>query len=100
MKEVVGKFLNFYEEPYFPFTSVTDVVSSVNLTSVSSIDGWRFLQQKRLATDFAWDIVQAANRVNYASDLSEIHGVETMVSMATEGAVSVDGGNWQMFSGM
>lgn len=44
--------------------------------------------------------MQPATRVNYASNLAYIHGVEAMVSFATEGAVSVSGGNWQIFDNM
>jgi prenylcysteine oxidase/farnesylcysteine lyase len=38
--------------------------------------------------------------VNYASNLPFIHGLETMVCMATNGAVQVEGGNWQIFARM
>jgi prenylcysteine oxidase/farnesylcysteine lyase len=38
--------------------------------------------------------------VNYASNLGLIHGLETMVCMATNGAVAVEGGNWQIFAHM
>lgn len=100
VKDVVGKFLNLYEAPHFPFSSLTYAVNALNLTPVTSIDGWHFLQQNHLAGDFAWEVIQAANRVNYASNLLEIHGVEAMVSMATDGAVSVNGGNFQIFAGM
>lgn len=44
--------------------------------------------------------MQPATRVNYASNLAYIHGLEAMVSFATEGAVSVSGGNWQIFDNM
>jgi prenylcysteine oxidase/farnesylcysteine lyase len=38
--------------------------------------------------------------VNYGQNLGVIHGLETMVCMAIEGAMSVKGGNWQIFDGM
>jgi prenylcysteine oxidase/farnesylcysteine lyase len=38
--------------------------------------------------------------VNYAQNLPLIHGVETMVCMATSGATSIAGGNWQIFASM
>jgi prenylcysteine oxidase/farnesylcysteine lyase len=41
-----------------------------------------------------------STRVNYASNLPLIHGVETMVCMATSGATSIEGGNWQIFASM
>ena len=98
VKDVVTKFLHMYQAPYFPFLSVTRVVDQVNLTSVTAQSGWSFLEENKLTGPFAWELMQAATRVNYASDLKDIHGVESMVSMATDGAVQVDGGNWQIFA--
>lgn len=41
-----------------------------------------------------------STRVNYASNLAYIHGLETMVCMATSGAMQIDGGNWRIFAAM
>lgn len=41
-----------------------------------------------------------STRVNYASNLAYIHGLETMVCMATNGAMQIDGGNWRIFASM
>jgi prenylcysteine oxidase / farnesylcysteine lyase len=49
---------------------------------------------------FSHDIIQAATRVNYASNLAYIHGLEAMVSMAPDNAMAVVGGNWQIFDRM
>jgi prenylcysteine oxidase/farnesylcysteine lyase len=38
--------------------------------------------------------------VNYGQNLNLIHGLETMVCMAIEGAMQIEGGNWRIFSGM
>jgi prenylcysteine oxidase/farnesylcysteine lyase len=49
---------------------------------------------------FTTDIIQASTRVNYGQNLGTIHGLETMVCMAIEGAMQIEGGNWQIFDGM
>lgn len=46
------------------------------------------------------EFIQALTRVNYASNLAHIHGLETMVSTAPEGAMAVVGGNWRIFERM
>lgn len=46
------------------------------------------------------EFIQALTRVNYASNLAHIHGLETMVSIAPEGAMAVVGGNWRIFDHM
>jgi prenylcysteine oxidase/farnesylcysteine lyase len=54
----------------------------------------------QIGAPFSTDIIQASTRVNYGSNLATIHGLETMVCMAIEGAMSVEGGNWQIFNSM
>jgi prenylcysteine oxidase/farnesylcysteine lyase len=43
---------------------------------------------------------ECSTRVNYASNLGYIHGLETMVCMATNGAMQIEGGNWRIFASM
>ncbi|KAJ1325903.1 prenylcysteine oxidase [Microdochium nivale] len=100
VKEVVGTFLQLYEAPYFPFRSLSTRVFELGLAKITGLTGEQFLAEHNLNGAFARDIVQASTRVNYASNLAYIHGLGAMVSMAPEGAVSVAGGNWQMFARM
>ncbi|KAF2399849.1 Prenylcysteine oxidase [Trichodelitschia bisporula] len=100
MKDVVGRFLKMYEEPYFPFASLTQVAYELGLTAVTAATGEEYLRENGIGDLFAQEIIQASTRVNYAQNLPLIHGLETMVCMATDGAVSVQGGNWQIFDRM
>ncbi|KAF2129827.1 prenylcysteine oxidase-like protein 1 precursor [Dothidotthia symphoricarpi CBS 119687] len=100
MKAAVGKFLTMYEEPVFPWTSLSDVVEKVGLLGVTGVTGEQFLEANGVLGRFAREVVQASTRVNYASNLAHIHGLETMVCMATTGAMSIHGGNWLIFSHM
>ncbi|KAJ6166488.1 hypothetical protein N7470_001935 [Penicillium chermesinum] len=99
MKKIVGKFLNLYEEPLFPFRSLTEAAAAVNLLNVTAASGTEFLSANGISSRFAREIIQASTRVNYGQNLPLIHGLESMVCMATDGAVSIDGGNWQIFEG-
>ena len=100
MQDKVGRFLRLYDYPYFPFPSLSQVVADLNLTHTTSVTGDVLLDPSGEGNDFAWDIVQAATRVNYAQNLGKIHGLEAMVCLATDGAMSVAGGNWQIFAEM
>ncbi|KAL7820759.1 hypothetical protein V8C26DRAFT_393271 [Trichoderma gracile] len=100
VKEVVGKFLKLYEGPYFPFRSLTARAYELGLVGATAVTGEQFLKQHKIDEAFSRHIIQAATRVNYASNLAYIHGLETMVSFATDGAMSVNGGNWQIFDEM
>lgn len=55
---------------------------------------------RQIYPPFTTDIIQASTRVNYGQNLNFIHGLETMVCMAIEGAMQIEGGNWQIFDSM
>ncbi|KAG9837973.1 putative prenylcysteine lyase, partial [Aureobasidium melanogenum] len=100
MKATVAKFLKMYEEPYFPWNSLSQVAYELGLTTATASTGEQFLDQNGIGKLFAQDIIQASTRVNYAQNLPLIHGLEAMVCMATDGAQAIEGGNWQIFSNM
>ncbi|KAF2685959.1 Prenylcysteine oxidase [Lentithecium fluviatile CBS 122367] len=100
MKKTVGKFMRMYEEPVFPWKSLSDVVAEVGLVGTTGVTGEQFLKEEGVSDKFANEIVQASTRVNYASNLATIHGLETMVCMAANGAMSIAGGNWKIFDKM
>jgi prenylcysteine oxidase/farnesylcysteine lyase len=100
MKSVVGKFLRMYEEPVFPFESLTAAAQEVGLLAVTAATGDEYMRENGITGPFGREVVQASTRVNYAQNLEFIHGLEAMVCMATDGAVAVEGGNWKIFSEM
>lgn len=100
MHRTVDTFLKLYEEPYFPFRSLSIRAFELGLAKITGVTGQQFLADNGISPEFANDIVQAATRVNYASNLDAIHGLDTMVSMAPDGATAVVGGNWRIFDHM
>ncbi|KOS37865.1 hypothetical protein ACN38_g11319 [Penicillium nordicum] len=99
VKSVVGKFLRLYEEPLFPFSSLTEAAVAADLIHATVSSGDVFLQTNSIDSLFAREIIQASTRVNYGQNLQLIHGLESTVCMATDGAVSIEGGNWRIFDG-
>jgi prenylcysteine oxidase / farnesylcysteine lyase len=99
-ESTIGKFLKMYEEPYFPFRSLSQVAHDLGLTNITSETGELFLKANNIKPPFSTEIIQASTRVNYAQNLPFIHGLETMVCMAADNAMSVKGGNWQIFDSM
>lgn len=100
MKSTVGKFLKMYSEPYFPFRDLSETAYELGLTDVTAVTGEQYLAANNIGEAFGRNLIQASTRVNYAQNLDRIHGLETMVCMATDGAMSIKGGNWQVFAGM
>lgn len=101
MKKTVGKFLQMYEAPFFPFEQgLSETAQAVGLTAVTAATGEQYIRENGIQGSFAREVVQAATRVNYAQNLGAIHGLEAMVCMAAEGAMAVEGGNWRIFDEM
>jgi len=100
MRSTLARFLDIYTPPFFPFRSLQDVITATGLADAAALSGSDYLKTAGVQGLFAKELVQASTRVNYAQDLSYIHGVEAMVCMATDGAMSVKGGNWRIFDGM
>ncbi|KAI4094153.1 MAG: hypothetical protein LQ344_002407 [Seirophora lacunosa] len=100
MKKTVGSFLKMYQPPYFPFKSLSKTASELGILGATAVTGEQYLESSGISSHFAHDIIQASTRVNYAQNLNQIHGLETMVCMATDGAMSIKGGNWQIFANM
>lgn len=100
MKSTVNKFLSLYEEPWFPFESLTATAQGVGLLAVTAATGEQYMRENGIVGSFGKEVVQASTRVNYAQNLGFIHGLEAMVCMATDGAMAVEGGNWRIFDSM
>lgn len=100
MQATISRFLSLYEPPYFPFRSLTTRAYELELTYVTSQTGAQFLEANKVSDAFSHDIVQASTRVNYASNLARLHGLDTMVALAPAGASQIRGGNWQIFDRM
>lgn len=99
MKDTVNRFLGMYDSPNFPFRSISETAFNLGLMA-PSMTSESFLAENNIYAPFSTDIVQAATRVNYAQNLAQIHGLEAMVCMAANGAMSVQGGNWLIFDHM
>ncbi len=99
MKDTVNRFLAMYESPNFPFRSISETAFNLGLMA-PSMPSETLLAENNIYAPFSTDIIQAATRVNYAQNLAQIHGLEAMVCMAANGAMSVQGGNWLIFDHM
>ncbi|CAK7241883.1 MAG: hypothetical protein STHCBS139747_003356 [Sporothrix thermara] len=100
MQATIQRFLELYEPPYFPFRSLTTRAYELELAYLTGQTGQQLLDANKVSARFSHDIVQASTRVNYASNLARIHGLDAMVALAPSGASQIQGGNWQIFDHM
>jgi prenylcysteine oxidase/farnesylcysteine lyase len=59
MKSAVGKFLTMYEEPVFPWTSLSEVVEKVGLLEATGVTGEQYLTANGIGEAFAREVIQA-----------------------------------------
>jgi prenylcysteine oxidase/farnesylcysteine lyase len=59
MKSSVGKFLSMYEEPVFPWKSLSEVVERVGLLEATGVTGEQYLKANGIGEAFAREIIQA-----------------------------------------
>lgn len=97
VKKFIAAFLETYYGKQFPFASLTRVGDISGLSQASSVSGLQFLHDLGVSDKYAGEIVQAITRLNYGLNLNEIHGVETLVSLAADDIYEVEGGLWQVF---
>ena len=100
MKKSISTFLKIYQAPIFPFASLSQAAEELGLTDLTAESGAELLESKGIRRTFSQDIIQASTRVNYAQNLTQIHGLETMVCMATDGAMAIQNGNYHIFENM
>jgi len=98
VKEMVSKYMTVYSTTH-GWSSVEDVSAMLNFTELTSVTGATYLHDQGVGDPFIFEFVEAATRVNYGQDMDKIHALEGLVSMATEGAVTTIGGNFQIFAG-
>lgn len=59
MKKTVGAFLQMYDEPHFPWPSLSEKAHELGLVEASAATGEEFLKKHGIGEAFAHDVVQA-----------------------------------------
>ena len=107
VRRSIAAFLQLYESPQFPFQSLQEVIEVVGLKRTTATVSSVLLKGEKIYAPFSNEIIQvskamsqisscayngsekASTRVNYASNIDQIHGMGALVCMATDGALAV-----------
>lgn len=109
VKSCLSKFLKIYSLP--AFRSITELASQLDLLPLLNSTGWESFTDSTSSQEatslpsyknkFLSEVVSAATRVNYAQELTSLHGLMSAVSFVTEAETySIQGGNRQIFAKM
>ncbi|TXT07375.1 hypothetical protein VHUM_03095 [Vanrija humicola] len=78
--------------------SIEEFARAVELgTELTTEKGIDWARGEKLSDRWISEMIEPSTRVNYASDLDVIHALGASVSLATDDAVAVEGGNWRIF---
>lgn len=95
----MGDLLEWYKSPE-AFTSIADFARRFSLDKAASVRSSDFLRDAGISDLYSREVVEVATRVNYGSNLDEIHALGALVTMAADDALQIQGGNFQIFEGM
>ncbi|KAF9115235.1 hypothetical protein BGX27_008469 [Mortierella sp. AM989] len=99
LKATVNDLLQSYQSPE-AFHSISEFAQRFKLNKAASAFSHHFLQSNGISDLYGAEVVEVATRVNYGSNLHEIHALGALVTMAADDALQIEGGNFQIFEGM
>ncbi|KAF9922602.1 hypothetical protein FBU30_007271 [Linnemannia zychae] len=99
LKSTLDNLLRFYNAPD-SYTSIHEFATAHNLHNEASMLSDQYLQSNGIGLSYAQEVVEVATRVNYGSNLDDIHALGALVTMAANDARQIEGGNFQIFEGM
>jgi len=99
LKKTVGDLLECYKSPE-TFDSIADFARRFNLQKAATVRSSDFLRDAGIGDLYSHEVVEVATRVNYGSNLDEIHALGALVTMAADDALQIYDGNFQIFEGM
>ncbi|KAI1312647.1 hypothetical protein EDD11_002884 [Mortierella claussenii] len=99
LKRTIGDLLESYQSPEV-FDTISGLAQRFKLDKAASVLSDYYLQENDIGPEYSSEVIEVATRVNYGSNLNEIHALGALVSMAANNALQIRDGNFQIFEGM
>ncbi|KAK0567786.1 hypothetical protein OC861_002529 [Tilletia horrida] len=84
----------------FPWSTIESLAQRMKFNELTSQTAEAWFYAKGVGKLFIEEVIEAATRVNYGQTTNLMHALGGGVSLAASGAVSIVGGNWQIFDKM
>ncbi|KAG0375231.1 hypothetical protein BGX24_009390, partial [Mortierella sp. AD032] len=99
LKSTLDGLLRFYTSPE-SYTSMLEFATAHDLHKEASVLTDQYLESNGISRAYSQEVIEVATRVNYGSNLDDIHALGALVTMAADDAQQIEGGNFQIFEGM
>ncbi|KAG5339896.1 hypothetical protein C0989_003043 [Termitomyces sp. Mn162] len=97
VKSAVERYLTIYSLESPKWDSIADVSAALGYSNMTKDTAASFFAEAGVARRFAFELIEGATRVNYGQNLDDIHGLGGVLSLATDDARGIKGGNFQIF---
>ncbi|KAI0035817.1 FAD/NAD-P-binding domain-containing protein [Vararia minispora EC-137] len=94
---VVGAVGSLYAPTRPVWNTTSALVNALNWAAMLSSTGAEFYTTQNVSRLFIDELIEALSRANYCQDVNKMHAIGVTIGLATTGAVSVAGGNRQVF---
>ncbi|KAG8962365.1 hypothetical protein FRC05_005372 [Tulasnella sp. 425] len=96
-QQMTDRVLTMYTPSLAHWTSIQGLSKALGFANYTTQSGFDLFTSQGVRPKFAEEMIEAATRVNYAQDVTTIHGVGAGVCMVAGGAAQIAGGNYKIF---
>ncbi|KAG6866235.1 hypothetical protein C0991_006822 [Blastosporella zonata] len=97
VKAAVEKYVTIYSPDAPKWDNIADLSFALGYSDMVKDTAASFFLKSGVSRRFAFDLIEGATRVNYGQNLDNIHGLGGTLSLATDDARGIEGGNFQIF---
>ncbi|KAG6891088.1 hypothetical protein C0995_014178 [Termitomyces sp. Mi166 len=93
----VERYLTIYSLESPKWNNIANVSAALGYSNMTKDTAASFFAKAGVAKRFSYELIEGATRVNYGQNLDDIHGLGGILSLATDDARGIEGGNFQIF---
>ncbi|KAG6837890.1 hypothetical protein H0H93_013043 [Arthromyces matolae] len=97
VKSAVDSYLTIYSQQSIRWHDISEVAAALGFSDMANDTAASFFDKSGVSRRFASELIEGATRVNYGQNLDDIHGLGGVLSLATDHAMGIEGGNFQIF---
>ncbi|KAF9577457.1 hypothetical protein BGW38_007322, partial [Lunasporangiospora selenospora] len=99
LKQTADGLLEFYKSPEV-FDSISAFAERFRLDKLAAVFSDKYMEILQINPLYVQEVVEVATRVNYGSNVDKIHALGAFVTLASNDALQIKDGNFQIFEGM